>query len=213
MARTADHDARRAQIVGGVRLMALESGLGRVTMAGVAKSADVSVGLVQHYYDSKEQLLLDTFSSVRAGVLARVDRATARAERRGARIEEMMVDGLKQLLPLDKRRREEAYLVHAFAGLALEDPNLRTHLANADAELIDRVAQGLTNGKVCGEVLPDTDATARGYALVAGTAGLAANLLTASDPTRRRWAADEIADRVAALCPGPCSHHRRVGAS
>ena len=62
MPRTADHDSRRAQITTGVRELALTSGLGSVTIAGTAKAAGISVGLVQHYYDSKESLLADTLS-------------------------------------------------------------------------------------------------------------------------------------------------------
>lgn len=206
MARTADHDARRAQVVAGVTSLALEQGLGRVTVAGAARSAGVSVGLVQHYYASKEELLLATYSSVRTGVLARVDRATGRAERRGARIEQMMADGLVQLLPLDRRRREEAYLSHAFAGLAMEDAQLRDHLARADDELTTRVATALENGKKCGEVEPTTPSTPRAHALVALTGGLAARLLTSTDAHRRRWAVEAVAGAVAEVCPGRCNH-------
>lgn len=211
MARTADTDARRAQIVAGVTELALESGLGRVTIAGAAKSAGVSVGLVQHYYASKEELLLDTFSSVRTDVLARVERASVRAERRGARIEQMLVAGLGQLLPLDRRRREEAYLAHAFAGLALDDAQLRTQLRRADDELSARVATALENGKKCGEVSGGTDSDAAGFSLVSLTHGLATRLLNATSaaggPQRRHWAVGAVAAAAADLCPGPCSHY------
>ena len=56
-----------------------------VTMSSAARSAGVSVGLVQHYYDSKEALLVDTLDRVLADILGRVEHATARAESRNAR--------------------------------------------------------------------------------------------------------------------------------
>lgn len=213
MSRTADHDARRAQVVSGVRAVALENGLGRVTVAGAAKAAGISVGLVQHYYSSKEQMLADTFTSVREGVLARVDAASARAEKRGARIEQMMTAGLEQMLPLDRRRRQEVYLVHAFTGLALENDLLRDHLRRADDELTGRVVTALENGKKCGEVRAGTDTDASGYALVALTGGLAGRLLAASTTgsRQRRWATDAVAGAVAELCPGECNHRPSPG--
>ncbi|MDN5853330.1 MAG: TetR family transcriptional regulator, partial [Actinomycetia bacterium] len=125
MVRTADHAARRAQMVTAVKVLTLDVGLSHVTIAGVAQSADVSVGLVQHYYSSKEQLLLDTFRTVCQDVLARVDAAIVRAERRHERIEQMLLDGLEQLLPRTKKRRDEEHLEHSIAGTALGHPALQ----------------------------------------------------------------------------------------
>lgn len=211
MARTADHAARRAQIIGGVRAVALAQGLGNVTLARTAEAAGISTGLVQHYYGSKEALLLDTFSSVRAGVVRRVEAATERAERRSARIEHMLADGLMQLLPLDRRRREEAYLVHAFAGLAVDDEPLATHVQAVDDELLGRVVTALENGKACGEVEPTVDSAARGFEVFTLATGLAGRLLVSATPSQRRWAGDAITRQARELCPGACT--RATGAS
>lgn len=212
MPRTADHDARRRQITDGVRAEALRVGLGGVTMAGAARSAGVSVGMVQHYYANKEALLRDTFTAVRGDVLARVDAAVSRAERRHTRIEEMLARSLQQLLPLDARRREEAYLMRSFAGLALEDESLAGHLVEAHRAHRQRVALGLSNGKQCGEVLSHTDVDAASYALIALTDGLAAQLLASATRDERRWARHALQAEAARLCPGPCGHHPDGGA-
>ena len=207
MARTADHEQRRAQIIAGVRAVASESGLGRVTIARTAEAAGVSVGLVQHYYGSKEELLADAFAAVRSDVLTRIDAEIARSERRGERIETMLVDGLSQMLPIGARRRTEVYLSHAFAGLALEDETLRTQLRDARRQLQKRVSTALVNGVRCGEVGADTDPGQESYGLLALTDGLASHLLTASGPQPRTWAGAVLRARVAELCPGECSHH------
>ncbi|MBA4024374.1 MAG: TetR family transcriptional regulator [Gordonia sp.] len=208
MARTANHDERRAQILGGVRTVATSSGIGRVTVARAAEAAGVSVGLVQHYYSSKEELLIDTFASVRADVFTRIDAEIARAEKRGSRIEQMLFDGLAQLLPIGARKRDEVYVAHAFAGLALEDPTLRGHLRTANEQLQQRVAVGLTNGKECGEVDPSLDVDEAAYALVALTDGLAARLLVHAGAAQKKWALDSIRACARELCPGECGHRR-----
>lgn len=207
MARTADHDVRRRQVITGVRVVARHEGLGRVTMAKAADAAGVSVGLVQHYFASKEELLIDTASAVRLDVLTRSDAATGRSEALGARIESMLVDGLAQLLPLDNRRRDETYLMHAFAGLALEHAPLQRHLRTEQEKLLSRIALALENGKACGEVAPDTDVETNSYATIALTEGLAARLLIQADRRQRAWATAALADQAARLCPARCTHY------
>lgn len=208
MARTADHDARRAQVVAGVRSLALEVGLGRVTLAGAAQAAGVSVGLVQHYYSTKEELLQETFRSVRSDVLRRVEASVVRGEQRQQRIEQMLLAGLEQTLPLDPRRRQEVYLVHAFAGLALENQALRVALGVAQEELVTRAEVALENGKRCGEVAPGTESRPAAYALLALAEGLSARLLVAAGRQHRSWARGALAAEVSRLCCGECRHHR-----
>lgn len=207
MVRTADHAARRAQIVSAVKELALDVGLSHVTVAGVAHSAGVSVGLVQHYYASKEQLLLDTYDTVCQDVLRRIDSAIVRAERRHERIEQMLTDGLEQLLPLTEKRRDEVLIAHAFAGASLDDDELRQGLRSAHAEHHSRVEQALENGKLCGEVDPATDSPAEAYALLALTDGLAARLLTQRGNRERAWARTALSREAARLFPGECHKH------
>ena len=207
MVRTADHAARRAQIVAAVKALALEVGLSHVTIAGVAQSAGISVGLVQHYYNSKEDLLLDTFRSVRTNIVERIDAAIARAERRHERIEQMLLNGLEQFLPITKKRRDEVRLMHAFTGAALENTTLQPGLRSAQTELQTRLEQALENGKLCGEVESVTDSPAEAYALLALTDGLAARLLAEGGRTQQTWARGALGREAARLFPGECRRH------
>lgn len=213
MPRTADHEARRAQICGGVRQSALDVGLVSVTVAGVAKAAGVSVGLVQHYYDSKEALLIDALERVLADILGRVERATALAEARQARIQHMLGAGIEELLPLDEGRREEAHLRLAFAALALDNEALRVHQARFAAVLSERAARAIENAFLCGEIPESakTDPQLEAYALVSLVDGLCLQLLTADNPNRA-GSVDRtrrvVAARMSALFPGTCAHGR-----
>jgi AcrR family transcriptional regulator len=208
VSRTADHAQRRRQAIAGVRAVALAQGLGKVTIANAAAAAGVSVGLVQHYYASKDDLLAATFASVRQDILERVATATELAERRHDRIERMLLAGLEELLPLDRRRHEEAYLTAAFAGLALEREPLREHLRRSDSGLLGRVVTAIDNGKACGEVPPETDAATQGFLLLSLAEGLAARLLVHAGAQERAWARGALRQQAAHTFPGRCARER-----
>jgi AcrR family transcriptional regulator len=205
MPRTADHDSRRAQITTGVRELALTSGLGSVTIAGTAKAAGISVGLVQHYYDSKESLLADTLGRLLSDIEGRVARAITLAEREYARIEHMLGAGLLELLPLSPSHRDETYLRLAFAGLALDNPSLAEHQQAFDRRLRDRIAQAVRNGMECGEVTAETDPLLESEAALALTQGLAARLLIDPGEDVRTHARAAIAAQASGVFAGPCA--------
>ncbi|MDN5855871.1 MAG: TetR family transcriptional regulator C-terminal domain-containing protein, partial [Actinomycetia bacterium] len=123
------------------------------------------------------------------------------------RIEQMLLDGLEQLLPLTKKRRDEVHLVHSFAGTALENTALQPGIRGALAEHQARVEQALDNGKLCGEVEPATDSAAEAYALLALTDGLAARLLAQKGRAQQAWARGALTREAARLFPGECHRH------
>ena len=63
---------RVAQIAGAARSIALESGLGAVTLRAVAGAVGVAPALVAHYAPSMDELVADTFSRVVGDELAEV---------------------------------------------------------------------------------------------------------------------------------------------
>lgn len=204
MPRTADHAARRAQICDALLRVALRDGLPQVTIPRVAKEAGISVGLVQHYYRSKDAMLADAHTAVITRVEARADRAVIDAESRRARIEHILVEALAELLPLDGERRDEWYLSRAFAAAALENDDLRAALVAGEQRLRSRVAGAVRNGRDCGELVDDVDEQVEAAALLAHVSALADQLA---------WSTGLDADAVldvlrrdcARLLPGPCS--------
>ncbi|GGA76175.1 hypothetical protein GCM10011490_28700 [Pseudoclavibacter endophyticus] len=186
----------------------LEVGLVSVTMSSAARAAGVSVGLVQHYYDSKEALIVDTLERVLASILGRVERATALAETRHSRIEDMLRAGIEQLLPLDTARREEARLRMAFAGLALDNEELREHQTRFARILRDRAARAIENAGRCGEIpdLGSVDPELEAYVLLSLTEGLCHQLLTSPTGDEGNQARRAIATRMSALFSSACAH-------
>ncbi len=58
MPKIVDHDERRAELVPALWQVIHEQGIDGVTFRSVAEAADVSVGRVQHYFPSKDALVL-----------------------------------------------------------------------------------------------------------------------------------------------------------
>ncbi|MEU5871248.1 TetR/AcrR family transcriptional regulator [Glycomyces sp. NPDC047369] len=205
MPRTADHDLRRAQMAAAVHRLIAHDGLDAATMSAVAREAGFSVGLVQHYFASKDDLLLFAYERITADLLARVAARTAEGEAAGRSIRAIMLDCLCELLPLDPPRRGEHRVSRAFQARAMDVPTAAAVAVATSAVLRDRVAQGIENGKECGETGPATDAGLAAVELTALVDGLAD--LVYREPDRATTAGAILADRLTAVLPGRCRHY------
>lgn len=59
MPKVVDHDQRRAEIVLALWQVIYLHGIDGVSFRSVAKAAEVSVGRIQHYFSSREEMILD----------------------------------------------------------------------------------------------------------------------------------------------------------
>lgn len=174
MPKRVDHEQRRREIADALVRCARRRGLHATGFREVAAEAGVSVNLVQHYFGTKENLLL--------GGLRRV--AERAAERTYARLAELPADttprdrleaGLRQLLPTDPIGRD-LYVVHAaYGSLALTDPRLAAQPYLTDAgNLEDRVTE-LLDAAAPGRFV---DVRRQAVELIALTTGLAGVVVT-----------------------------------
>lgn len=214
MPRTADHDARRRQIAAAVVRVVASDGFDAATVARVAARAGVSVGLVQHYFAKKDDLLLFAYQQVTGDIGERVAAIIAAGEAAQQTIRAVVADSLAELLPLDERRRGERRVSRAFLGRALDNPSLAAVARRTAADVRGRLEAAVTNGKECGEVEPGVDADRAATELTALVDGLADQLYL--DRTRRVGESDlgAAATRVldsalARIFTGDCGHYRR----
>lgn len=208
MPRTADHDARRQQVAAAVEHLVATEGFEAVTVAKTAAAAGISVGLVQHYFPSKDDMLLHAFTDIRTRTEQRVLADAQRADRAGARIEHILLDALAELLPLDERRRRECRVELAFTGRVVDNLRLAHALGQSNAHLREMLAQAVRNGKECGEVAADADENADAARTLAVLDGLKLHAYTepaTMTPDASRAALGEELRRVFS---GTC-HHRR----
>ncbi|MFJ5867480.1 TetR/AcrR family transcriptional regulator [Streptomyces parvus] len=208
MPRVADHDARHGQISDAVQRLIVRDGLAAVTVARTAAEAGMSVGLVQHYFTAKDEMLLTTFTRVNERFTARVDAAVNRGEAEGLTIAAMLRQALAELVPLDDARRAEFLVRLAFADQAAHSARLATVQRETLTGVRTRVRQAIDNGTECGEVDTGVDAGQQALRILAFTEGLA--LHTHIDPGGTPEAAVLAAldDQLGRVFTGTCRHHR-----
>jgi AcrR family transcriptional regulator len=209
MPRVADHDARRSQVAEAVEHLIADGGLDGVTVARTAAAAGISVGLVQHYFPSKDDMLLHTFTAIRNRIEQRVMIDAGRAADAGARIEQILLAALSDLLPFDDVRRRECRVALAFTGRAIDSPALADALRASNGHLRALLAEAIHNGKECGEVPPATAEHAEAAHLVAHLDGLILHAYTDPGSMPLESAKAVLADHLRRLFPGPCRQPRR----
>ncbi|MFE3461685.1 TetR family transcriptional regulator C-terminal domain-containing protein [Nocardiopsis aegyptia] len=206
MPRTADHALRRAQISAAVRALIADSGLDAVTVARTAAAAGISVGLVQHYFRSKDDMLLHAFEEVSAEVAERVARIAHEGTRHERSIADVLTDALDEHLPLDEPRRAEYRVVRSFAGRALDNPDLAGVEARTAATLRAEIARAVRNGTECGEVGAGTDVDTAAARIAAVAEGLATQVYRREAGAADR-ARDVVRAEVAAVFTGECHQY------
>ncbi|MFF9504929.1 TetR/AcrR family transcriptional regulator [Streptomyces sp. NPDC014656] len=173
MPRTADHEQRRRQIADAVSQLIAEQGLDAVTVARTAAAAGMSVGLVQHYFRTKDEMLLHAFREVSARIRARVDERIREGVTHKQPLAQVMADVMTEYIPLDETRRAEYRVARAFAGRSLDSPALAEVDTGSARQLREDIARAVHNGKECGEVDEHLDPLSAAVRLAALMEGLA----------------------------------------
>ncbi|GAA4205394.1 hypothetical protein GCM10022252_65910 [Streptosporangium oxazolinicum] len=185
-----------------------EGGLDAVTVARTAESAGISVGLVQHYFPTKDGMLLHAFEHVSARIRSRIEERISGGVEHRRPISRVLAGAMAELIPMDETRRTEFRVSRVFAGRSLDVPALADVDARAAQVLRGDIAQAVHNGKECGEVAADLDPWPAAVRLAAVTEGLSmqvyrdfayVNGVSAADV-----AASIIDSELAAVFTGEC---------
>ena len=134
MPRVADHEQRRRQVAGAAMRVVAAAGMERVRVADVAAEAGVSVGLVQHYFRSKDDLLLFAFEHLCAQL---TERAFATGGPAGTR--QGLFDWVSGFLAIGPVHTQELKVYLAFCGRAPDSERMRV----AQAEAYERMRLAL----------------------------------------------------------------------
>jgi AcrR family transcriptional regulator len=132
MPRQVDHDERRRHIVEALLRIAGTRGLDAVSLREVAQEASVSMGAVQHYFATKEEMLKYALKhwlalSVHAGFSARVrDRLGSSTEPKA-----ILLAVAAEYLPYDEASRFDARVAMAYLARAAFDSQLAEALVPA----------------------------------------------------------------------------------
>jgi AcrR family transcriptional regulator len=126
-----DHEAGRIRLADIVCDLVAMRGMEAVSVRTVASAAGVSIGAVQHYFPTKEAMLLAAHEHANAKVSARAEAAAATA----ATPREILRAILLAVLPSDRPSRRIMRVFIAFETAALHSPKLARQARRANAEL------------------------------------------------------------------------------
>ena len=118
MPKIVDHAKRRDEIALVACQVVAEQGFERTTVARIAAAAGYTTGMVAHYYESKQDIILAALRLI----LKRIEeRLTRERDAGGANL----LSVLSEALPIDAQRFTECAFWMAFWGQVSADPKLK----------------------------------------------------------------------------------------
>lgn len=172
MIRPKRHYDRQAEIAKAAAEVISTRGIRNTHLRHIARHMGVTTGTLQHYFDSKEDLLQ---LAANRGMDQILERALSESEK---------VQGLESLrtfceliLPLDEERRRAWQAAVAFNGATIGDPRLSELEAARYEATQKRCAQLISRLQRSGALSSKIDANRAGYGLVAFIEGLSMQLV------------------------------------
>jgi AcrR family transcriptional regulator len=174
--RQVDHGARRRLIAEALWRVTRAEGLDAASLRQIATEAGVSMGLIQHYFDSKDEMLAFALETISERVSQRI---TSRLAALGETPEPsaLVRAVLVEMLPLDEPRRLEAHVAFAFLARAAVAPGIAERLRGQYRQLLDFVTSQIQLGRRAGEALGPIEAALEAESMIALVDGLAAHTL------------------------------------
>lgn len=165
MAQRVDHEHRRRQIAEALWRVAASRGLHDVGVREVATEAGISLGALQHYFSSKDDMLVFTLELIGQEAERRVrDRL---ADLAGPPSPEAVVrETLAEMLPLSLESRT-GLLVHvAYLARAVHDQRLRAVTIDGIWPLRDLLAEMLRRAAEASPLAPGRDPDTEAMTLI-----------------------------------------------
>ncbi|MEM9515860.1 MAG: TetR/AcrR family transcriptional regulator [Actinomycetota bacterium] len=152
MPRKASGQAQRARIVAATARLIAAKGPQAMSMREIAGEAGCTIGLINHWFDSKDQLIEAVLDQAAADASARCRTALEHAD---VTLEQI----LAEFLPLDEQRQRELTTWYVFWALSIGKPNLQAVYRTRMKALRDDLTTNLaTNGVPESELAEYVDA-------------------------------------------------------
>jgi AcrR family transcriptional regulator len=166
---------RRRGIAEAVFRVTAGRGVEAISLRDVAAEAGVSMGMVQHYFRTKDEMLLFALGHMRERVAGRLRARLARMP--DATPRDLARAVLTELLPINDDSRAEAAVSVAFYSRAAVIPSYADALREGLRGLLDVTAQHLRAAQHSGHMHPDLDAEQEAASLLWLAHGLVGPLL------------------------------------
>ncbi|KAA2246757.1 TetR/AcrR family transcriptional regulator [Solihabitans fulvus] len=184
MSRQEDQAMRRRQIAEAMWRVTVARSLEGTSMRHVAAEAGVSVGMMQHYFRTKDEMLLFALDSMTEQVSRRIGERFAELADPDDPKHQVRA-ALVETLPLDEERRLEAFVGCAFLTRAAVDTRFADYLRDGHrqghAYLVEQINRG---GRPC-------DAAEEAHVLLALVNGFTLGVLAGQCTAQQALAAVE----------------------
>jgi AcrR family transcriptional regulator len=177
MPKKVDHGSRRAVIAEAVWRVMARGGMETVSMRHVAADAGMSLGQLQHYFASKDELLTFAYDLVTERIATRVSQRDDPHPDEEPEPRDVVRDALVEMLPLDEQRTLDAHVWFAFLAKAAVAPEVAAQLRKTHADLEDLIVDQLRRGQHRGVVPVHLDPIREARTLLATLDGLTAHVL------------------------------------
>ncbi|MFF1904479.1 TetR/AcrR family transcriptional regulator [Kitasatospora sp. NPDC058218] len=172
-----DHEQRRDQIAQALLRIADSQGLQAASMRAVAAEAGVSLRLVQYYFHTKDELLMDALTRLGAQLQARMQQWIAAAGSPPTP-RSVVAAILSSILPTDADSRRITRTYAAYYTLVLSDPKLVEQHGTPQPDLLEGfLAKQIRAAQQTGEVSAGRDPEWTAAGLLALTNGLGSSVL------------------------------------
>jgi len=167
MPKIVDHAERREEVANAVIAVVARAGVAGVTLKSVAEEAGWSTGVINHYFDSKTDLIV-TAARHCLNQWASLDRRTATRD-----ATEALRALMEAMVPIHERRMAITRAMIAFMGEAIADDTLAEPLRAQQIHWRSLVAEVLRRGIRSGEFAEGMDVEHTADTLAALANGLA----------------------------------------
>jgi AcrR family transcriptional regulator len=197
--RVANVEQQKASLAAATARLVARGGLEAVSLRSVAAEAGVSMGRVQHYFATKDDLLLDALQRSYRSMERRIEQRLQHGP--GGR-REVLVAILEELLAEDPETRDAIRINTAFAARALEDERIAAVLTEGDEEIQALAVSVVADARTAGLVGPNVDPELDGRGLFALATGLGSHVaLYGGSPAAARATLHHHLQRVAPPLP------------
>jgi AcrR family transcriptional regulator len=184
MLASADRDAKRQRYIEAVWRIAERDGVECVSMRAIANEAGTSVGMLQHHFTDKGEILVSAIRS-------RLDRKSAGLARKIKRlgpapdVAQVLGIALRHRLPLTSSLLVEAQVLTRWLAEDLRSPLKTEVLSKTEMELSAVLAEALRQGRAQRRLSAEVDLEGLVGALVALNSGLMQGLVLGRYTPRR----------------------------
>ncbi|WP_169799272.1 TetR/AcrR family transcriptional regulator [Nocardioides jensenii] len=195
MVKKSTGTTRSAVLIDALLGIVAEQGFDQVSVRQVATAAGVSIGTVQHYFPTKDQMLAAAFTEVAQGIRRRIEAVPL-----GDDVRDNLSRVLRELLPIDGQRKVEARIQVAFSAAAANSPDLaviqRTVLTEIHRELTEAFKLGW------GEGASATQCRRAAHVALALVDGLALHAVSSGGWLGARAQSEALSLMLGSLLPG-----------